>query len=392
MAASICAACTKLSNQGRQQLKTGPGLLDLLIKSASHPSVQICAISLEVLTQLLLPSNNEQNNSNNSGLAHQLLPILQRRAITPHQFGGSEGNFPSLVVATDHLCGVNIHDFQLFRETALSESLVACWNAVSHEHYFASCTAAIEEFCSVTATVQVSFHLEAALFCMEAVAEEALAGGGTGADFSSFLERCSTALGLKPESLSSNPFTLAQACRFVRKYDKWFSSNAGAILDTGADLALSTFNLCATTFPEEAVSVEMKREVDVSPYKEAALALDGVLCQAPQHFLSNQAIAALGGKFVSFFCRAIFFRFHINDPTFVFDLIWIVRNSWLGGIVRSCESSGHLSVGGSQSHMSWYLPSSCLLARGSARKIATCPSHACTGLSRDHASARERSL
>ena len=38
----------------------------------------------------------------------------------------------------------------------------------------------------------------------------------------------------------------------------------------------------------------MRREGPISPYKESALALRSILSQAPQHFLSNQAIAALG--------------------------------------------------------------------------------------------------
>lgn len=67
------------------------------------------------------------------------------------------------------------------------------------------------------------------------------------------------------------------------------------ILDIGADLALSTFSLCATNFPQEEVSIEMKREANISPFPEASKALQVLLCGYPQHFLSNQAIAALGG-------------------------------------------------------------------------------------------------
>jgi hypothetical protein len=73
-------------------------------------------------------------------------------------------------------------------------------------------------------------------------------------------------------------------------------NKANGVLDIGADLALSTFNLCATNFPRESVSVEMKREADIAPYAEASKALQALLCQSPQHFLSNQAIAALGGE------------------------------------------------------------------------------------------------
>jgi hypothetical protein len=69
-------------------------------------------------------------------------------------------------------------------------------------------------------------------------------------------------------------------------------------LDVAADLSLSTFSLCATAFPQAAVSIEMKREADTSPYTAAANTLQALLCLSPQHFLSNHAIAALGGKYL----------------------------------------------------------------------------------------------
>jgi hypothetical protein len=172
------------------------------MKSASHPSVNICGIALEVLSKLL---------SSEIGLANQLLPILQRRAIAPHHF---VNGVPSLV-ASD-ICGVNFHEFEIFRETILKDSLVACWKP-NEEYYFASCTAAIEEFCSTHASAQVSFHLEAALFCMGAVAEETMAGTDGRSSHSAYLLRCTAALGGKPQSLTSNPLTLTQACHFVRK-------------------------------------------------------------------------------------------------------------------------------------------------------------------------------
>jgi hypothetical protein len=59
-------------------------------------------------------------------------------------------------------------------------------------------------------------------------------------------------------------------------------------------MALSTFSLAATAFPNESLSKEMRREGAISPYSEAAKALQAIICLSPQHFLSNQAIAALG--------------------------------------------------------------------------------------------------
>jgi hypothetical protein len=66
------------------------------------------------------------------------------------------------------------------------------------------------------------------------------------------------------------------------------------VLDVATEMALSTFNLSATAFPNESVSKEMRREGAISPYSEAAKALESMLCHSPQHFVSNQAIAALG--------------------------------------------------------------------------------------------------
>lgn len=43
--------------------------------------------------------------------------------------------------------------------------------------------------------------------------------------------------------------------------------------------------------------MEMKREGNVSPYSDAAKALRVLLMGAPTHFLSNQAISLLGGKY-----------------------------------------------------------------------------------------------
>jgi hypothetical protein len=199
IAASVCIACTKLSAEGRQ-LKSGPGLLDLLLKSASHPSVNICAIALEVFAQLV---------GTEIGLVNQLLPVLQRRAITPHHF---VNGIPTLEASDT--CGVNFHEFEIFRDTVLADCLVGCWKA-NPENYMASCTAAIEEFCFANSSPQVSFHLEAALFCVGAVADEAISERSS--PHSACLERCTTALTGKPRSLTSNPLTLAQVCIFLQK-------------------------------------------------------------------------------------------------------------------------------------------------------------------------------
>jgi hypothetical protein len=64
-----------------------------------------------------------------------------------------------------------------------------------------------------------------------------------------------------------------------------------------AELCLFIFTQCASNFPKEPFSVSVLQECGVAPFSEAAKALESLLCQNPRHFLSNQAIAALGGKF-----------------------------------------------------------------------------------------------
>lgn len=205
---SICSACVQLSCEGRQ-LNTGPGLLDLLMKSASHPSVNICGIAIDVLRELV---------SSENGMYNQLLPVLQRRAITPHHVV----NEVLSLEATD-ICGVNYHEFENFRATVLKDALITCMKG-NEEHYMASCTAAIEEFCSASASMQESFHLEAALYCMGAVSDEVIAGA-VASPHSSALKACIIALAKKPESLMRNALSLSQANIFLRKVCAGSTSN-----------------------------------------------------------------------------------------------------------------------------------------------------------------------
>ena len=253
IAAALCLGYSKVSHGDTATPTTpgpyripGPGMLELLSKCASHPSVAICGIVLPVIT----PGLKTQ-----VGLATQWLPTLQRRAIIPHhpnntailssssnnQADNSDGTYIPLLVASD-VCFVEFEEFvDRFRETVLVEALNACYR-IHSEYYLASCTAAIEEFCvGDVATEQTSFHLEAALFCLAVASEQVLSGvlldsGRTGAtspapsgtklnaNISNYLLRCTAALTKKPKSLN-NPLTMAQACRFMRKVRAlyWFS-------------------------------------------------------------------------------------------------------------------------------------------------------------------------
>jgi len=79
------------------------------------------------------------------------------------------------------------------------------------------------------------------------------------------------------------------------KYTRWYSDNkTQGVLDIATDLALSTFNLCAASYPGGETSRVMMLESSVSPGKEAALTLKEILCRHPKYFVSNSAITALG--------------------------------------------------------------------------------------------------
>ncbi|KAG7363706.1 hypothetical protein IV203_027067 [Nitzschia inconspicua] len=272
------------------------GCLEFLSKCCSHPSVTICAIVLPIVTPIL---------ATEVGLATQWLPLLQRRAIIPHVMINNESRV-SLLLAHD-TSQVGYDEFvQQFRNTILKNALVACYT-IHPDYYLASCTAAIEEFCTsnndatttttTKITPQTALHLEAALYCMAVVAETALSTStkeGIPTKVVDTLHRCTTALARKPTSLS-NPLTLKQACHFVRKYVRFYSNNNPAgVLDVAADLTLYVFNQCATDFVDDPVSMAMRQESGEWPFGEAAQALEALLCQNPKQFLSNTAIAALG--------------------------------------------------------------------------------------------------
>ena len=203
IASSLCSAAIQSAADHGHPLKNEPGLIDLIMKGAAHPSVNISGIALAVLAQVVRLEFS---------LGLQLLPLLQRRAITPHHIISG-----APYLAASDICGVNFHEFQIFRDNVLADALSACYEGNS-ANYMDSCTSAVEEFCSESAPSQVSLHLEAALFCLAAVAETVLAKTQGGVSVHApQLERCTSALAAKPSSMMSNPLTLAQMCRFLRK-------------------------------------------------------------------------------------------------------------------------------------------------------------------------------
>jgi hypothetical protein len=198
--ASVCSTYVEVPvEDGPRQLDHGA--LTLLLKAAAHPSINVCALALPVLTNSV---------STMPSLTPELLPLLQRRAITPHRFRDGSISF-----SVPEVYGVSSTEFQIFRENILRDGLVACWKA-NDSHYMESCTSAVEEFCSEFSSVEVSLQLEAALFCIEIISSECIAMAGA-FPHSQELTRVISALSVKPASLMLNPLTRARACRMLRK-------------------------------------------------------------------------------------------------------------------------------------------------------------------------------
>lgn len=186
----------------RQNEVPESGAISLLVKGASHPSVHVCAISLPIIARILPLV---------SSLPNDVLPVLQRKAIIPHHVRDGKINLD-----TSDICGASFHDFQSFRMTVLSEALVACWRE-SGDHYMDSCTSAVEEFCSVLSSTDVSLQLEAAIFCIEQVSSTCLKGQNVNMMFDNQMKRIFSVVPAKPPSLMSNPITRERMCRFIRK-------------------------------------------------------------------------------------------------------------------------------------------------------------------------------
>jgi hypothetical protein len=176
------------------------GVINLLLKAGSHPSVHVSGLVLPVLAHITkrIPS-----------LVQDLLPILQRRAIIPHVFHSGK-----VALASPSSCGVNFHDFERFRETVLSDVLVTCWKVLG-DAFLDSCTSAVEEFCSDNGSMQVSLHLEAAVFCIAAISHEITTCYPI--PHVAQLKRCTLAFCKKSQSVMQNPLTLARVCSFFSK-------------------------------------------------------------------------------------------------------------------------------------------------------------------------------
>jgi len=259
------------------------GLLELLMKAGAHPHIHISSIAIVVLYQLL-PVD--------STFSPRLLPLLQHRAIIPYVLNGT---VPSLAAGASG--GIDFYEFENFRQNVLVEALLSCYEQNS-KYYMDSCTSAVEEFCSSSATVEVSFQLEAALFCLSAVAlsvNKPFNKNDQGENaHSQQLSRCTTALSTKPVFLPANPLALAQLNRFIGMYGSWYTSFASPqALNVAFELSVSTINMSGTAFSDREPASEMLKEMAVTPFSEAAKATRILLVRSPKSFATQNAISLL---------------------------------------------------------------------------------------------------
>ncbi|ACI64744.1 predicted protein [Thalassiosira pseudonana CCMP1335] len=202
------------------------GLFDLLFKATSHPSIYVCGIALESLSVVA---------SSNSQLSMRLLPLLQGKAIIPfHVITGKDGF---------------LEDYTAFRERVLSDALIACY-AGCGTFYLDSCASAIEEFCQILPNTNPSEHLpyqlEAALFCMVAVADK----------YASYFPQCETK----------------------------------EVFQAASQLAFTSFNTSIVEYTQHAA---LEPSGCPSPLSEASNALHKLLQSSPAHFSAPTAMSAL---------------------------------------------------------------------------------------------------
>eukprot|EP00980_Cylindrotheca_fusiformis_P004101 scaffold891_cov82-Cylindrotheca_fusiformis.AAC.3 len=150
---------------------------------------------------------------------------------------------------------VEIRDIVMGRIAALA--LDPCFHGLRSMSSFAD-TAVLEMLCAVLAANAVSNgpaavqHLlsEWVLPSARAVAEKAMLASHC----RDALKCCIIALANRPESLMGNALCLAQANTFLQYAEVLGSMQDSHLFQLAADLALSTFNLCASEFPSKPFS------------------------------------------------------------------------------------------------------------------------------------------
>lgn len=239
------------------------GLLDLLFKAASHPSVYVCGIAFEALS-VVAPSNSE--------LSTRLLPYLQGKAIIPsHLIQDMDGS---------------LDDYINFRERVLRDALIACYTGCS-AFYLESCGSAIEEFCQASPSPYLPYQLEAALYCMIAVSKRATKAPDKQVLFGQ-LEKMIAALAKNSFSTTSHPLVSAKMCRFINNYAACFTScQTSTVFERASELVITSFNRDIEEYTEH------KYSSSTSPLSEASNALEQLLCSSPAQFSTPAARSAL---------------------------------------------------------------------------------------------------
>jgi hypothetical protein len=141
-------------------------------------------------------------------------------------------------------------------------------------------------------------------------------------------------------------------------------------LDIAMELAMAVFRQSASPFKDEQAARPIIQETSVSPYSEAALAMDALLSLKPHHFVSNQAIAALGGECVSRNIRVAELKAHE----------FLLFKSHLGSFLRRMQSSRCTNYRRSNGTMFQYLQGAVSRSRKSTCHVLSCSCIACIGL------------
>lgn len=277
--------------------QTERGLVDILFKVASHPHVNIASIAIQTMPLLLGPNNS---------IVREALPVLQRRAIIPHEVTGQK-----LELQTDSFSDVFLEEFLDFREHVLADALIACWRT-DGQGFFDSCTSAVEEFCSEDSCVNVSLFLEAVIFCIEAVGVTVMSSHQSFPQTEQ-LKRCTQALASRPNSLLVCPLTLSRMANMIQK--------VRPILTFPADTIKPKSNFILLQYvvwyrdedglhtAAELVSLVFERSTDISgfsalanttdhgdPLTASCRAMKEILGVSPKFFVGDSKMGTLFGK------------------------------------------------------------------------------------------------
>lgn len=275
--------------KGDEQIQPERGIIEFLLKTAYHPSLSICGLTLSVIHCFASKTNL---------LAKELIPLLQRKAIIPHYLDSETGN---LAIAGDDEYGASVDEFLRFRESVLAEALTTCCEFES-DAYIESCTSAIEEFCATDTKqdgARLSFHLEAALFCVETLGF-VLSPASTMARvdcaaaslvFSEHFFRCISAVSQKHvPSFASNPLTVARLSILLQRWAFWFHKKQK--IGIAMELAATALSYSLQVLDKEGSQL-LLHETNISPVKEASLAFEELIRFSVKHFSSNRNLATL---------------------------------------------------------------------------------------------------